>query len=143
MSAVSLFRTVCRARQGGTEQAGQRAVRGIDDETGGVEDQPQDQHLLPDRAKRRIGELRQEGEDEERHLGVEDVGQKAVFDGLQKPAGPRGMGAGRSGGPGLPGEPEQIGRPGIADNIMGMGQGGNGRRKPPAPPARDESDRPA
>lgn len=61
-----------------TEPASQQGDDDVDERAGDVEEHSQDDNLQRNRTIRRAGELRQEGQEEERDLGIEHVGDDAL-----------------------------------------------------------------
>src|SRR5947208_8791991 len=76
---VALDRRKARAAaESLAERAGHQRPRGVAEGAEHGKEQPEDEDLHPRRAAARVDELRQEGEEEERRLRVEDVDDDAL-----------------------------------------------------------------
>ena len=86
----------------------------------------QHQHLRPDRPLLGRGELRQEGDHEQQHLGIEQVGHEAPPEGVTRIAGPgreRDLGVARAAQDGLD---AQVGQVQAASRLHAQEQPGRG-----------------
>src|SRR6266851_1921595 len=107
-------------------------VEAVRDHAQPDEEQPKAQDLGADVAARRHDELRQEGEEEQRRLGVEHVDDDAVQKGAAKvtPLGAPGGDARRPVEQPTHAEKDEIGRPEILDHAERHGGGGEQRGEP-------------